>query len=60
MKWNETHHTASQVGSAALQPHYGSQCFGVCAMLQSNGFWFAVGVIAGLLIEFAGTLFFNW
>lgn len=29
-------------------------------IFANNGFWFAVGVIVGLLIEFAGTFFFEW
>lgn len=32
----------------------------MCDILNTNGFWFAVGVVAGLLIEFAGTFFFDW
>ena len=29
-------------------------------MLQNTGFWFAVGVIAGILISFAGRVFLKW
>ncbi len=29
-------------------------------IFNNNGFWFAVGVVVGLLIEFGGTFFFDW
>ena len=29
-------------------------------VLATNGFWFAVGIVVGLGIEFGGTFFFDW